>query len=356
MRLPKLLLIAALGAILLPSGAQARTANPCAALTGRDLAPGAGQRAVLRGSTLQFCARGGAVRRLGGAPAVRAADERLLLLHRRGTAEVLDVGTGRRATLGPVDEIVAAHVVNRAGVAAVRRTATGDTVLVVAPGRADVVVQRGTGLVEGPKADAKLAWTRAGRTRVALLPHRALRCADLRGEDELIGPGRVVNRSRQRFVGCTGAPDAPTFVVGTQFEGEMDSSSVSFTAGRGSWLLRDTRASGKVSLDVSWDIVDLATGRVQAVAHHRSGFCCVPSGHEVRAHVLLADGRLASIQDAHEGERGSVVVVDLPGQERVELGRTELGAPKAMDLQVDGDLVRWTVGGEPRSALLSGIS
>src|SRR5918995_1874552 len=134
MRLLQLTLIAALGVALIPNTATARSTDPCAALKGRDLAPGAGPRAVRRGATLHFCGRGHDVRRLGGAPTVEDTDGNLLLLHRRGKVEVLDVTTGRRAALGKVGQILQPEVVASAGAAAVRGRGGGSTGVLGAPG------------------------------------------------------------------------------------------------------------------------------------------------------------------------------------------------------------------------------
>lgn len=356
MRLLKLTVLLALAASLIPQAAVAtpRPADACAALKGRDLAPGKGQRAVRRGTALRYCAPGGKVRRLGGSPSVRRADGRLLLLHRRGRVEVLDIGTGRRATLGPVAAIVHAEVVASAGVAAVRRGPTGDAVIVAAPGRAELLVEQGAAPVEAFDARPVLTWTRAGLSQSAQLPLRAVRCGDLRGTDQLAGPERLVTRGRGSAavdVGCAGAPDAPTFVLGRAVAGQ-----VPYLAHAGTWLLLDeSSGDGRYYSSVAWSTLDLATGRTVHVASHSGGGLADETGDRLLEHVLLPDGRLVTLveSDFTDGvARASAVDVRGPGRPATTLDDTEGGAPKATGLRVEGDVVRWTVGGEERSAPL----
>ena len=182
------------------------------------------------GPTLLFCVIGGKVRSLPGAPVVRGSDGALLLLHRGGAVEVLDLLTGLVGTVGPIAEIAAAKVVSAAGVVAVRRTAAGDALIVAAPGRTEVVIEQGSAPVEDLQVEPGVSWTRAGVTQRAALPVREFRCGDLRGSDLLAGPGRISRFTVGRFqhhLGCTGAPDAPTFALGDRRH----------VSAAGSWLL-----------------------------------------------------------------------------------------------------------------------
>lgn len=344
-------LVLTLAAVLVlgaaPDGVAARPTDRCAALAGRDLAPGPGQRAVRRGAELRYCTHGGSVRRLGGAPSVRGADGELLLLHRRGRAEVLDVHTGRRASLGPARAIVHAAVADVAGVIAVRRTGTGDAVVVAAPGRAELVVEDGPGAVEAFGVTSRVTWTRAGVARRAELPLRRVRCTDLRGPDFLAGPERLVtagNVAYPQHVGCAGAPDAPTFVVGDTPLGSQP-----HVEQAGTWLLRRRSWDDwRYGASDAWSTLDLATGRTAPVAYRSGAGRADERGERLLEHVLLGDGRLATIT---AGARTSAVVVHAP-LGAVVLDRTADGAPEAGRLRVDGDVVRWTVAGEERSAPL----
>lgn len=358
MRLLKLIVLAALGASLIsvPATAKPARVDRCAALKGHDLAPGKGQRAVRRGAELRFCSRGGAVRRLGGSPSVRGADGHLLLVHRRGRVQVLDVSTGRLGHVGAVGAVVQAKVVASAGAVAVRRDAQGDALVVVAPGRRDVVVDRGPEPVEALEVlatTASILWRRAGGSYSAVLPHRAVTCGRLRGADELEGPGRIVGFEEVYF-GCIGGGDAPAFIVGSTEAYGLDLATAQFTAGHGSWVLRESSESNQYHFGIDWTAIDLATGRMTDIASRSGGFCCPDGGEALREQMVLADGRVVAILDAVSGtgDRGSRVVVLTPAGDHTALDSTEPGAPKALGLRVEGDVVRWTVGDQVRSAPL----
>lgn len=356
MRLLKLTLIAALSALVLPHPAAARPAGRCAALEGRDLAPGDQQRAVRRGGELRFCARGGPVRRLSGSPEVRGAHGPLLLLHRRGQAEVLDVRTGRLGRVGAVGAVVQAKVVDSAGVVAVRRGSEGDTLVVVAPGRRDVVVERGPEPVEGlevSRAAGSVRWRRATDFSSAVLPRRALTCGRLGGDDVLVGRGRIVG-FQEVYFGCIGGADAPTFIVGSEEAYGLDLATAQFSAGHGSWVLRELSESNQYSFSTEWTAIDLATGRMTDVGYRSGGFCCEDAGDVPREPIVLADGRVVAILDTGFGPEGqrSTVAVMTPAGDREDLDRTEPGAPRATHLRVQGNVVRWRVGEAERSAPL----
>ena len=76
------------------------------------------------------------------------------------------------------------------------------------------------------------------------------------------------------------------------------------------------------------------------------------SGRSLRQHVLLADGRLvAIIDDWRNGDvLASTVLVSGPRGGEDMLG-SDCG--EVANLRVEGDVVRWTVGGEERSAPLA---